>query len=66
MSNFYFLYSTFCLALRFKIMRLQTTKGDNYPDILQLIINLLYHLSNNFCKEVLYPQGEKSQLWEIF
>ena len=42
--------------------RLQATNRDNYLYILQWIINSVWHCSNNFCKEVLCPQGEKSQL----
>ena len=42
--------------------RLQATNSDNYPYILQCKMQN----ANNFCKEVLCLQGEKSQLWEIF
>ena len=52
---------TICNSYRFR-----TNNGDNYPYMLQQIINSLWHHWNNFCKEVLCPQGEKSQLWEIF
>ena len=38
----------------------------SYVAVPRIIMNSLWHRSNNFCQEVLCPEGGKSQLWKIF